>query len=543
MGYRTTDIGVVLPKLEEPAKGTKFVKHSQTWRLRSITRVSAGCHWRSAGTPVVRPQPDFGDASTAAEGAVKRYCSNPPQPDRELTRKLEQFVKSWLDRNMRPLLPDEVPTFEEWLSSTNYPEWRKVELRAALVRLEETGLVNKHRKVKSFVKREAYPEYKYARCINARSDAFKVFSGPIFKAIEKQLFARDEFIKKIPVEDRPKYIMDRLNIAGRKIVATDYTSFEALFTRKMMEAVEMQLYRHMTSGLRDGNEWFNEIHDTLTGRNLCQYRDFTVSVLAKRMSGEMCTSLGNSFSNLMFMLFACEQNGSVCTGVVEGDDGLFSIAGPVPSSAFFESMGLNIKLEEHDQIETASFCGLVFDPVDLVNVRDPRAVLADFGWVDGEYAFARSSKLRVLLRCKALSLSVQYAGCPIVGALADYGLRVTTRDDIRHYVANARLDEFVREKLQRAHRLYPKGRQYVEPPMRTRLLVQKLYGISVDQQIFIENSLRSLTVLKPLEVELSHPKVWAEYGRDYTVDSCRSQPPYPEVISNTSQIKWGTPAR
>lgn len=39
--------------------------------------------------------------------------------------------------------------------------------------------------------------------INSRSDAFKAFSGPFFKAIEKVVYEMPEFIKHTPVPDRP----------------------------------------------------------------------------------------------------------------------------------------------------------------------------------------------------------------------------------------------------------------------------------------------------------------------------------------------------
>ena len=104
--------------------------------------------------------------------------------------------------------------------------------------------------------------------------------------------------------------------------------------------------------------------EVLCGKNIVQNRYLDCIIEARRMSGEMNTSLGNGFSNLMFMAFVCEKLGLNCNGVVEGDDGLFAFNGNTPSASDFTKYGFNIKLDVHSEISTASFCGNVFDPED-----------------------------------------------------------------------------------------------------------------------------------------------------------------------------------
>ncbi len=80
------------------------------------------------------------------------------------------------------------------------------------------------------------------------------------------------------------------------------------------------------------------------------------------MSGEMNTSLGNGFSNLMFMLYACEIQGIECDGIVEGDDGAFALSlkpGQKFDESIFAEMGLTIKLEKHTDLMSMSFCGIL----------------------------------------------------------------------------------------------------------------------------------------------------------------------------------------
>ena len=130
----------------------------------------------------------------------------------------------------------------------------------------------------------------------------------------------------------------------------------------------------------------------LAGYNTCTFKRFKLGIQATRMSGEMCTSLGNGFSNLMLMLFACHRIGSKCTGVVEGDDGFFVCSPRAPTSKEFKEIGFTIKMERHDSLTTASFCGIVFDTIDKINVTDPMEVLIGFGWSKTPYVGARPAR-------------------------------------------------------------------------------------------------------------------------------------------------------
>jgi hypothetical protein len=478
---------------------------------------------------------------TAEQGVKKRFCCATPKPDPKALQKLAKFVDQWLAKNLVPLSQTDIPTFEEWISLTAFPLWRKEELRVAYEELMLKGLRKKDRKVKSFIKREQYPTWKYARAINSRSDVFKVYCAPIFKAIEKKLFSMDYFIKKIPVQDRPAYIQEKVARSCAKIFGTDYTSFEALFNKQLMEACEMRLYRHMTKCTREGRNWYQTINKVLTGENACWFKDwFCVKTRARRMSGEMCTSLGNSFSNLMFMLYVCDEYGCDVRGVVEGDDGLFSVfpnkEGKVPGSEDFEKLGLIIKLEVHDSVETASFCGLIFDSEDLVNIREPLQCLADFAWIDGEFDQARRSKQLAMLRCKALSLAHQYPGCPIVAELAQYGLRVTRSVDIRSFIERTKhIDSYKRELLLES--AFQNGCLKPVPirevPFATRLLMAAKFNVSIEQQFEIESILKCKNDLSPLEFpNVEPPDEWFTNGLHYATTMPR------KLWHSTDPIKW-----
>lgn len=470
------------------------------------------------------PHADPHDPWTTMAGVAKRFACRPPPAEKDLLVRLSSFVKDWLGKNLTPLDPDSDTSLERWLEQTTYPLWRKEELRAAWA-----GVGNIRDKAywecRSFPKDEWYTAYKHARAINSRSDEFKCYVGPMFKLIEEQVYKNPHFIKHVPVADRANYIRERLYRIGAKYYTSDYTSFEALFTRELMEAVEFQLYEYMTSKLPGGQEWMELVREVLGGPNRCKFRDFSCFVEATRMSGEMCTSLGNGYANLMIMLFMCELKG--CTdvdGVVEGDDGEFVMKegpeGP-PTEDDFKKLGLIIKLESHLELSTASFCGLIFDEEDLLVVTDPRDVLVTFGWASARYARSGQKTLDALLRCKSLSLAHQYPGCPVISALAQYGLRITKHVSIaRMYrTVNARkaMSGWERDQMLLALKDIQKIR-VVDPPIRTRLLVERQFGITVEQQVYIESVLAATSERKPIPVETVEqhfPECWAEYASRY----------------------------
>lgn len=446
---------------------------------------------------VAPPKPDLSCPVTAEAGIRKRFLHLPPKPDSLALQRFSQFVRNWLKENLVPLSAESDVGVLSWLEKCSYPLWRKEELLSLWnLRL---GVLNplKDFVVKSFIKDETYPEFKHARGINSRADMFKIKVGPIFRLIEEQVFKLPYFIKKIPVADRPKYIVDHLCFEGAKYFEGDFKAFESHFTREIMESCEFLLFEYMTQNLPEGREWMNLVRNVIGGRNHCCYKYFTVDVDATRMSGEMDTSLANGFANLMLLLFLFSEKGIVPRVVVEGDDSLTSFVGVPPDESDFTRLGFSIKCNVRENINEASFCGIIFHPSDLINITDPLDVLVNFGWAGRSYVNARRGRLLALLRCKSLSYAHQYPGAPIIQALAHYGLRATSGIDVRHFIENDRsLSLWEREQL----RSVVNAPHPVETkvPIDTRLLMEKLYGLSVQTQLHIEQYLENLTSIQPL---------------------------------------------
>jgi len=532
-GYRYGE--VPLPKLG-------LVKEDATWEInegqdlayRPPALVDMGPHVLG----VAIPTPDQTDRDTMIAGSRKRIAASPPTPEESLLQELTDFVDRWCVKYLTPLRPDSDTSVESWLEASKYPEWRKKQLLNKWQNVRSIWDKRMYLRCKSFMKRESYaaPEWKHARGIFSRSDEYKCAVGPIFHLIEKELFSTcPAFVKYVPVAERAKYIMERIHREGATYIATDYKSFESLFVRRLMEACEFRLYSHMVQLLPEARDFDRHMDEVLGGKNVCTFKWFVLRVIATRMSGEMCTSLGNGFANLMLLLFASEKAGCEVIPCIEGDDGVARIEkGPPPTAEFFERLGLRIELVKHDDLETASFCGLIFDVEDLKNVADPRKIFAAFAWCENRYANARGTILKQLLRCKAMSLAYQYPGCPIVSALANYGLRVT--EGVR--VSKRLLDGYLRnlwnwseetcetfstlilgeEKLrsQTARAADLAALLATRVGLRTRNLVEKVFSITVGQQLQIEEYLNKKTDMKPLNLPvLEFPANWYLYYQMY----------------------------
>lgn len=488
----------------------------------------------STGCPLLgslQPHGDPDDQETLEDGANKRMGQKLPEIPtirrRKFLRGLEKYVKREIKRRgITPIAVSKRWTVEEYLAHTNYPQWRKDQLLKYYDEVDDLLARNRygeliHFTIKLFMKDEHYADYKHVRGIYARDEAAKLTFGPWFKMMEEIVYAQPEFIKHVPVAERPDYISKRLVRNGARYVATDYSSFEAHFGADMMEACEFVLYKHLLSRVSGGAEVLELMKEVLQGNNVIVNKFIKGRVIARRMSGEMNTSLGNGWSNLMFMGYICELNGlKFIAGVVEGDDGLFSFIGPAPTTEMFTHNGFIIKLDVYDEVSEAGFCGQLFDEEDRQVVTDPRKVVSQFGWTSARYSKARESKLKMLLRAKALSMAHQYPGCPIIGAMAQYGLRVTRSYDVRGFMEKRRdLSLYEYEKFLAASRDVT---LYQEPGIGTRLLFEKLYNITIEEQREIENYFSSLQGLAPLDIPALSETVhesWGHYWDNYVTRS------------------------
>lgn len=299
------------------------------------------------------------------------------------------------------------------------------------------------------------------------------------------------------MDERPRVLLEDVDQDGAWVVGTDFTSFEASFTKPLMMACEIELYAYMVQLLSD-KDFIKVIKKVLPGVNMCHFRRFSLRLIAKRMSGEMVTSLGNSFTNLMAFLFvAYKMKCQSVKGKVDGDDGLFSGFGPKPTPEYFNKLGLDIKIVDYPGVTLGSFCGMVMDPEDLINITDPIEVLINAGWTTREYRNAKTSKLMGLLKCKGYSYLYQYTGCPIIDSLARYILRVTKEFEFR---IPASANAWQKNKLTMLFDKYKMKLPYKITTDKTRYLMEKNFKVTYEDQVRTEKYLDSLNCVQPLKM-------------------------------------------
>jgi len=332
----------------------------------------------------------------------------------------------------------------------------------------------------------------------------------------------------VKAKDRAKWVNEKLHRYGFKYAGTDYTSYETVFTKLLFEAGEFQVYEYLTKDLAQGADFMKLLRKVLAGKNKIKSRFIRLLVEATRMSGEMNTSLGNGLSNMLFFLFICSEAGVTdeeFVAMFEGDDGLlgFSQSGWKKFQAklhLYTDLGLIVKLEEHEQLNTASFCGQVFDPETLTVICDPRKVLATIGWIDGSYAMARRARHLSLLRAKAFSYGYQYPACPVVSAMSRAILRWTRSFDHRLILKDRSVDSYHRRLYEEAF-LYGRPELDAEIHHATREVMAEKFAFPISLQLEYEAWFDRQDELTTIPLWFKPHQSWRDYFDTY-VHACSS---------------------
>lgn len=483
-------------------------------RNRPVVAVATGCELEGCA----RPQADPNDVEGTKKAVCKRGAMKPPQRCPQMMGRFYDFVRRWVRKNYLPIDPDYDFSIEAWLAKTHYPEWRKVQLKKDWENVSNPWH-KKFTKIKGFVKDEAYDDWKYLRLINPRHDIFKCLVGPVFKAIEEVVFKNPVFVKGIPRDKWPEHIMERF-ISNYETLANDFEAYEAHATAEMQEA-EFIVYEYLLSRTMQNPSFVNLCRRVFGGDQEMYYKWFIVVMKAIRASGDQQTSLGNALINYLSNAFLAEELGSVILAIaVEGDDSISQWRGTKPTSEDFARLGLTAKVEVHASPETASFCGLIFDPVDRINIGDPLKMMAKLGWSPRCYMKSKRAKLNMLSKAKAYSMLYQFAGCPIISKMAQWVIRCTKHIDLRPLLNSGNLNEYERENLvasMDAHkRLIEVSKR--QPKISTRMLMETKFGISIPRQLAIEQWFDEAKQLQPIPGERVIdivPQSWVGYWDRY----------------------------
>lgn len=419
------------------------------------------------------------------QGLKKRVIHAQPHlitDDPKLFKRFKNFVDKQV-KQLEPLppMPFSRELLEQWLLEYGHGECRKNQIRQAYE--DRPGHVLNHRdyRCKLFAKREFYPEKKYIRIINPRSDHFVAQLGPYIHKIDEYLFHASPLSGYFIKGCTPEQIVERMNekFSGQNLfIETDYSSFEGSYSVAYQRAVEWRLLRHMLKHNPHVLKLLEPVYRQ--GCNNSVYNPFmSVNFSGSRMSGDLWTSSFNGFSNLMNMLFLANTEGLTVDGFVEGDDGLFHISKPALTPKHYEKLGFNIKLDYQYDIADCAFCQKIYHPDTLHLIAPPRS-LTWVGWNHAKRYFHASKKIQLeLFKSKVRSYYTMYSHSPVVGPVMYAFLQslsdVRDRPDDDWYwrtiVDLTKMPEF-------------------EPiDMRDRILYEKRFGIPVEYQIYIEETI------------------------------------------------------
>jgi len=232
------------------------------------------------------------------------------------------------------------------------------------------------------------------------------------------------------------------------------------------------------------------------GMNIVQCVGIAAKILARRMSGEMTTSLGNGLANYCYTRFVGYHNNVSINGVFEGDDGLVTISNQIVLDKMYTDMGAIVKVVRYQKLEHASFCGNIFDPDTMVSITDPIKVVCNFGWFKRRYAASSVRTLMKLTRVKAFSMLYQYPGCPIVGSLAKCLLRLTRSYNLGKIVERYVEGTYERDKLYRATTMDKaeiQAKLNTPVHIKSRITMEEVFGITIQTQLLVERYLDNHT--------------------------------------------------
>jgi len=437
-------------------------------------RVGLGFVYPAAAYPVA----DQRSTLSLLGGVIKRLCKAPPPKNQEMFRALCEYSMGYIKARFNPVPVDYDISYQTWLESTNYPQARKEELRKLHDDSQQSVKPFSH--AKCFQKDEAYSGYKFPRGIYSRSDWVKNEFGPFFSAIESSIFRDPHYIKHVATADRARFIRRRLCNKGSKVIATDYTAFESHFVADVFREIEVPIYKYMTQHL-EGSARFHALLDKLSERNKCKFfNKFNVDIDATRLSGERNTSVGNGLVNLLMFEFLADSKGwKNFDCVVEGDDLVGVFDGDYTTEEDYASLGFTIKIEKPERVEEAAFCQLIFDEDDRV-LCDPIKILLKMPWISGRYSHSSEKLKKRLLRGKAMCTLSDFPACPVVSAYC----RMLLRHTGEHYTLNSALNPYEKRIAKNSIKNFEDGN--VQITQSSRFLMEKVYKVTVDHQIFLE---------------------------------------------------------
>lgn len=354
-------------------------------------------------------------------------------------------------------------------------------------------------KVGGFIKEESYPNFKVPRNICAASDAHKVFFGPWFNLIERMCKHSPHSVKAIPVTERVEYVKQRLESLGITFAATDHTRFESGLSREWIEIIIINFMRPLLEHL-PGYKVF-EYHLLKIARlKKVDFMEWFFFLEATQFSGTRFTSFWNWLCNMFGIRFVAKMSGAVIDFICEGDDAIIAEISGLMDPKWYINLCQDVKFERFERLGDASFVGNLYSETGQI-LKDPWKIAINFGWSTSQYTAANKRTLKTLARSKAHSILAEVPGCPIIAPMAHKMLALTkdVSDSQEKIEKHMRLNDYDRQKLNELRRKEVDINVHPKITLESRLDFERLFGIPLSMQLYIEEAISKKIEYGPLE--------------------------------------------
>jgi len=344
---------------------------------------------------------------------------------------------------------------------------------------------------------------KAPRAIQFRNPVFALEQARFTKPVEKWFYAlKDEYDTKIVGKSDPFTIAEELcqkanKFANPCFLLLDASKFDTCVSKQWIEYcrdVYCKLF-HKKYHRKIRMLWNQTIVNRGFTRQGVRYKTY-----GTRMSGDMDTGLGNSiimWTMLKSFLLHNQVKGSI---LVNGDDSVVVIERThlcrVSDMSFFKELGFNMKFEVAHNIDEVEFCQARIIETDygVTMARNPARVM---GRTSFRTTRAGKGEQRAFINTLGLCERAASWGVPIASAMASKMIEEAGTN--RKIYINPWLEKHYAEM----QKWWKTGDPSIS--LQTRCNFERVWGITVEEQLRIENSIRVKILAKPTA------KQWEEY--------------------------------
>jgi hypothetical protein len=351
---------------------------------------------------------------------------------------------------------------------------------------------------KNFLKIETSDNGTDPRNISPRSDAFLSSIGPYVSSLEHACESHPALVKGMSLTQRDSklagsvdcgFVNDGLS-SFNSFFETDYSRFDLSISAAYIRTVERIFLASPFLQHLDYHRMLPWLVQTVGISDL----DLTYTVLGTRCSGDAHTSIMNGLIN-HFNTWIClnEYPANSWISYHEGDDALIATRGvcrdqTIHNLHFMPVLGFQLKLDVFNQVSDTSFCGrmLYENDCQLKSHCDLMRTLVKY------HTICADGDAMALLLAKSMSYYHTDRATPLIGPLC------TTLIKMLQPLVNPRrlrraLDRMMTDYWYRTvhsdmleHSCY----DFIEPDIGSRVNVMRRCGLTVEQQMRIEEYYR-----------------------------------------------------